>query len=80
MHTCENKPEKRHKDLGRKWIIHGLYRKLNQESRPQMYSVLSFAEEGNMKIIRRKMIQRAEKSYSIDIVVISRHINIAYQT
>ncbi len=45
-----------------------------------MYSVLSFAEEGNMKIIRRKMIQRAEKSYTIDIVVISRHINIAYQT
>ncbi len=36
------------------------------------------AAEGNMKIISRNMIQRAEKSYSIDIVVISRHINIAY--
>ncbi len=39
------------------------------------FHLLTVEYTGNMKIIRRKIMQRAEKSYSIDIVVISCHIN-----
>ncbi len=59
-----------------------VYIKLNWESRPKMHSIFVFffhlltvEQKGNMKIIRRKIMQQAERAIYID-VVISRHINI----
>jgi len=89
-HLCENKPERRRGVLGEKreilsafqWIIHGIYRKLNQESRPQMRSICCLFSyfysriQWKRKIIRRKRMQRLKRALAVDILVIPCHIKI----
>ncbi len=80
QHPCENTPGRILSAF--QGIINGLYCKLNQRAdhRCTVYVVffhlLTAEYKGNMTIIRRKIMQWAEKSYSIDTVVISCHINI----
>ncbi len=44
------------------------------------FHLLTAEYKGNMKIIRGEIMHRAEKSYSIDIVVTVYHVTLIYQT